>query len=136
MPIAIAQGGVMPGPFPLHGGQQYADASACIHALSYADVWGAVGLIASIGTARLDLQGYTATGQANLQIQRNGVGAPSTMSTVLVDATAQSVAAPGARRNAQQAEVERKVKAALFRSLDAWEQLAPFIWQVTGAPSS
>src|SRR4051794_18202803 len=99
MPIAIAQGAVMPGPFPLHGNQQYADASACIHALTYAGVWGAVGQVVSIGTTRLDLQGYTAAGQANLQIQRNGVAAPSTMSTALVAATAQSVAAPGARRN-------------------------------------
>jgi len=136
MPIAIAQGAVMPGPFPLHGNQQYADASACIHALTYAGVWGAVGQIVSIGTTRLDLQGYTAAGQANLQIQRNGANPPSTMSTVLVAPTAQSIATPGARRTAQQAEVERKVKAALFRSLDAWEQHAPFIWQVTGAPSS
>lgn len=136
MPIAIAQGGVMPGPFPLHGNAQYADASACIHALDYADVWGAVGLIVSIGTTRLDLQGYTPANQANLQIQRNGVGPPSTMSTVLVDPTAQSIVTPGARRTAQQSEILRKVKAALFASLDAWENLAPFTWHVTGNPSS
>lgn len=136
MVIQIVQGAVMPGAFPHHGGQQYADACACIHALTYAGVWGPVGQVVTHGTTRLDLQGYTGTGQANLQIQRNGVGAPSTMATVLVDATAQSVVAPGARQTAQQAEILRKVKAALFASLDAWEAHAPFVWRVTGAPSS
>jgi hypothetical protein len=136
MPIAIAQGAVMPGASPAHGNALYADASACIHALTYPSVWGPVGQIVLIGTTRLDLQGYTGTGQANLQIQRNGVGPPSTMSTVLVDTTAQAILAAGPRRNAQQTEILRNVKAALFRSLDAWELLAPFIWRVTGAPSS
>lgn len=136
MPIAIAAGAVMPGASPGHSNQLYADASACIHALTYPDVWGPVGLIVSIGTTRLDLQGYTATGQANLQVQRNGVGAPSTMSTVLVATTAQAVGAPGPRSTAQQTEILRKVKAALFASLDAWEGGAPHIWLVTGAPSS
>jgi len=136
MPINIAQGAVMPGGLPGHGNQQYADASACIHALTYPDVWGPVGQIASIGTARLDLQGYTGAGHANLQIQRNGVGAPSTMSTVLVNPTAQSVVNPGPRRTAQQAEILRHVKTALFRSLDAWEGGAPHIWLVAGTPSS
>ncbi|UZN02996.1 hypothetical protein [Cellulomonas sp. S1-8] len=136
MPINIAQGAVMAGPSPAHGNALYADASACIHALDYADVWGAVGLIVSIGTTRLDLQGYTATGHANLQIQRNGVPAPSTMSTVLVNPTAQAIVTPGPRRTAQQTEILRNVKSALFRSLDAWEVGAPFIWLVAGAPSS
>ena len=136
MPITTAPGAPMPGPSPHHGHAPYADASACIHALTYPDVWGAVGQIVSVGTARLDLQGYTAAGHANLQVQLNGVAPPSTMSTVLVNPTAQSVGTPGPRRTAQQKEILRNVKAALFASLDAWEGHAPVIWLVAGTPSS
>lgn len=136
MPIAIAAGGPMPGPFPGAHGAIHADAVACINQLVYGNLWGGAGLLVNQPTTRLDLQGYTAAGQMNLQVQVNGVGPPSTLATVLVDNTCVAVLPPSPRSAPQQTEIVRKIKGALFNSLNAFEVGAPTIWNVTGNPSN
>lgn len=136
MPIQTAQGGVMPNPFPGAHGAIHADAVAVINSLVYANLWSAPGTKQNRPNARLDLQGYTAAGQMNLQVQVNGVGPPSTMATVLVDATVIAVLPPSPRSVPQQTEIVRKIKSALFDSLNAFETGFPRIWNVTGTPSS
>jgi hypothetical protein len=136
MPIQTAPGGVMPNPFPGGGAALHADAVDVINALTYAPLWGGAGTIVNHGQARLDLQGYTGAGQMNLQVQVNGVGPPSTMVTVLVANTVQAVLPPSPRSVPQQTEIVRRIKSALFDSLNAFEGGAPQVWMVTGNPSS
>ena len=136
MPIQTAPDGVMPNPFPGAHGAIHADAVAVIHSLVYANLWSAPGTKQNRPTARLDLQGYTAAGQMNLQVQVNGVGPPSTLSTVLVDATVIAVLPPNPASVPQQTEIVRRIKGALFHSLNAFETGFPRIWTVTGTPAN
>jgi hypothetical protein len=131
------QAAVMPGPYPAGtGGGIHADAVTAINSLDYGMLWGGAGTLTNTTRARLDMQGYTAAGQMNLQVQVNGVAAPSTIATVLVSPTVAAVLPPSPRSVPQQTEITRKVKAALFSSLNDFEQGAPHIWAVTGTPSS
>lgn len=136
MPIQTAADGAMPNPFPAAHGAIHTSAVAAINSLVYNNLWGAPGTKQNQPNARLDLQGYTAAGQMNLQIQVNGVGPPSTMATALVDATVIAVLPPNPRSLPQQTEIVRKIKSALFDSLNAFETGFPVIWMVTGTPSS
>ena len=142
MPIITAQGNVMPGPYPGPYTAALHDAAVdVVNELTYVvGLWGNRGTLVPGGPngCRLDLQGYTGAGQMNLQVQVNGMRNrdPSTIATVLVDPTAQAIAAPGPRRDAQMIEITRKVKGALMRSLYEFEQHQPCIWLVQGAPSS
>lgn len=136
MPITIAAGGLMPGAFPGGHGAIHADAVSCINQLVYGGLWGAAGNLINETTTRLDLQGYTGTGQMNLQVQVNGVGHPGTIATVLVANTVVAVLPPSPRSVPQQTEIVRKIKSALFNSLLAFETGPPTIWNVTGVPSS
>lgn len=136
MPIVTAAGGPMPGPFPGAHGAIHGDAVACINSLVYGNLWGGAGNLVNRPAARLDLQGYTAAGQMNLQVQVNGVGPPSTVATVLVANTVTAVMPPSPRSVPQQTEIVRKIKSALFNSLQAFEVGPPTIWTVTGNPSS
>jgi hypothetical protein len=126
----------MPNPFPGGGAAIHNGAVAAINALVYAGLWGGAGALTNGVTARLDLQGYTATGHMNLQVQVNGVGAPSTMATALVAPTVTAVPPPSPRSIPQQTEIVRKVKSALFDSLNDFENGVPHIYNVTGVPSS
>jgi hypothetical protein len=136
MPIQSNQGGVMPGPFPGGGAAIHADAVVVINALTYDHLWGGAGTLVNAPRARLDLQGYTGNGSMNLQVQVNGVAAPSTMATALVAPTCIALPPPSPRRIPQQTEIHRVVKSALFDSLNDFEQGNPHIWNVTGQPSS
>ncbi|HEY0169392.1 MAG TPA: hypothetical protein VGB75_20315 [Jatrophihabitans sp.] len=136
MPIQKQQAGVMPGAFPGGGAAIHADAVTAINLLSYAGMWGGAGTLTNTQRARVDLQGYTAAGQMNLQVQVNGVGAPSTMATVLVATTVTAVLPPSPRSVPQQTEIVRVIKSALFDSLNDFEHANAHIWTVTGAPSS
>ena len=136
MAIQTQQGNVMPGAYPGGGGALHTDAVTAINSLSYAGLWGGAGTLTNTQRARVDLQGYTGTGQMNLQVQVNGVGAPSTMATALVADTAQAVLPPSPRSVPQQTEIVRVIKSALFNSLDDFENGTPHIWTVTGTPSS
>jgi hypothetical protein len=137
MPIAIAAGAAMGGAFPRAlDAQTHGDAVICINQLVYGNLWGAPGNLQNQPRARLDLQGYTGTGQMNLQVQVNGVGRPSTIACVLVDNTVRTVPPPSPRILPQQTEIVRNIKAALFNSLFAFENNAPVIWNVTGTPAN
>ena len=133
MPIQTAQGGVMNNPLPGGGAAVHAGAVAVINQLTYGHLWGAAGGLIP-GHVHLDLQGYTGLGWMNLQVQVGG--GHSTVATALVAPTVQSVATPGPRRNAQQIEIVRKIKSALFDSLNDYEHANPHNWDVTGTPSS
>ncbi len=136
MPIQKQRAGVMPGPYPHRGAAIHADAVAVINALTYGHLWGGAGTLIMLPYARLDLQGYTGAGNMNLQVQVNGVPAPSTLATVLVAPTVQAAPPPSPRTLPQQAEIVRVIKSALFESLHDFEQGNPHIWTVTGTPSS
>lgn len=136
MPIQVAQGAVMAGPFPGGGAAVHNGAVAAVNALGYGGLWGGAGQLTNGGAARLDLQGYTAAGEMNLQVQVNGVGPPSTLATVLVAATVQAVNPPSPRSIPQQVEIVRRIKAALFDSLRDFEAGNPHTYLVTGQPSS
>jgi hypothetical protein len=137
MALQKAQGAVMPGPFPGGGAGIHADAVTAINLLTYgAGLWGGAGQLTNTAQVRLDLQGYTGVGQMNLQLQVNGVGAPSTLATVLVANTVQAVLPPSPRSVPQQTEIVRVIKGALFDSLQNFEAANPRIWTITGNPSS
>lgn len=136
MPIQTAQGAVMPGAFPGGGAAIHNGAVAAINALVYGGLWGGAGVLVQVPAARLDLQGYTAAGQMNLQVQVNGVGPPSTLATALVANTVVAVNPPSPRSIPQQTEIVRKIKSALFDSLRDAENANPHIYLVTGNPSS
>jgi len=136
MAINTAPDGPMLNPFPGNHPTIHADAVTVINRLVYADLWGAPGTKQNQPNARLDLQGYTAAGQMNLQVQVNNVPRPSTLATVLVDPTVIAVLPPSPRSVPQQKEIVRRIKGALFNSLNAFETGFPTIWTVTGTPSS
>ncbi|MBN1205591.1 MAG: hypothetical protein JXB05_11795 [Myxococcaceae bacterium] len=140
MAIQSNQGAVLNNPFPLAlNAARHADAVTAINALNYANLWAAAGTQTNVGTMRVDFQGLTGTGQANLQLQVNGVGGHTTVACILINPTAQAVApmaGNAARVAAQQAEVRRVAVAAFMNSLQNFEQGNPRIWLVTGNPSS
>lgn len=136
MPIQNQPAAAMPAPFTGGGAAIHVDAVAAVNALTYANLWGGPGLLTNSPRARLDLQGYTGAGEMNLQVQVNGIGAPSTMATVLVAPTVRALLPPNPRSSAQQTEVVRVVKSALFNSLNDFEHANARIWTVTGTPSS
>lgn len=136
MAIQTGMDGVMNNPFPGGGAAIHNGAVAAINALVYGGLWGGAGVLVGGGAARLDLQGYTAAGQMNLQVQVNGVGNPSTLATVLVANTCVAANPPSPRSVPQQTEIVRKIKSALFDSLRDFEAANPHVYLVTGAPSS
>ena len=136
MAIQTQQAGPMPGAFPGGGAALHADAVTAINLLGYAGLWGGAGTLTNTQRARLDLQGYTAAGQMNLQVQVNNAPAPSTMATVLVANTVVALLPPSPRSVPQQTEIVRVIKSALFNSLNDSEHANPHIWTVTGTPSS
>jgi hypothetical protein len=136
MALQAQQGAVMPGPYPGGSPAIHNDAVSAVNQLSYGELWGGAGTLVNTPNVRLDLQGYTATGQMNLQLQVNNVRAPSTLATVLVANTVTAVLPPSPRSVPQQTEIVRVIKSALFNSLQNFEQANPHIWTVTGTPSS
>ncbi len=136
MAIQNQQGAAMPNPYPHPSAANHNDAVTAINALEYHHLWRGPGTAIRSGTVRIDLQGYTTAGQMNLQVQINGVGAPSTVATVLVAATCQALPPPSQRGGPQQIEIVRVIKSALFNSLHDFEQANPHIWLVSGTPSS
>jgi hypothetical protein len=140
MAIQKNQGAQLPNAFPnALTNARHTDAVNAINALDYADLWGAPGTKTSRGTMRVDLQGYTTTGEANLQLQVNGVNGNSSVAGILISPSAQS-AVPnrtnGAQVAAQQAEIRRVAVSAFMDSLNNFEQGNPRFWRVTGTPSS
>lgn len=139
MAIVVAVNGPMPGGFPGGGAAIHAGAVSAINQMVYAGLWGGPGNLTQAvnGAARLDLQGYTGAGWMNLQVQVNGVGAPSTLATALVAPTVVAVLPPSPRSVPQQTEIVRRIKSALFDSLRDHEGAGPdHIYNVTGTPSS
>lgn len=127
-----------PFPFPLNN-TRHDDAVAAINALGYQNLWAGAGTQTSVGTMRVDFQGLTGAGQANLQLQVNGVGGHTTVACILIEPGARSVApvvGNAARVNAQQAEIRRVAVAAFMNSLQNFEAGTPHVWRVSGSPSS
>lgn len=144
MAIQNQQAGVMAGPYVPRRGQPgaadvHADAVAAVNALAYGELWRqpANNPLTDTPNVRMDLQGYTAAGQMNLQLQVNGVrGVPSTVAAILVANTVMAVPPPSPRSVPQQTEIVRVIKAAFMNSLQNYEQGNPRVWTVTGTPSS
>jgi hypothetical protein len=97
---------------------QRADCQAVIAQLTFADLGRGAGTLHTVGTARLDMQGRTAAGAANLQVQ---IGAAST-SAAIVAASVQHIADPANQRGAASATIS-----VLNQSLDS-----ATIWDLTG----
>lgn len=105
-------------------GNQERDARLVINAIDFADVWRGAGTIVNEPLARLDVQGRTAAGEQNLQVQINGVNGNSTVAAALIAESVQD-----ASTKAQQVYAVRKIKDALFSSMNDGH-----IYRVTGTP--
>lgn len=97
---------------------QRADCQAVIALLDFADLGRGAGTLHTVGVARLDMQGHTAAGDANLQVQ---IGGGST-SAVLVAASVLRITDPVNQRGAANASIS-----VLNQSLDSGT-----IWTLTG----
>lgn len=98
-----------------------AQRAACqdvIAQLQFADLGRGAGTLHTVGAARLDMQGRTAAGAANLQVQIGG----NTAACALVAATVQGINDPQNRVGGANAAIS-----ALNQSLDSGT-----IWNVTG----
>ena len=104
---------------------QERDARLAINAIDFADVWRGAGTIVNQGLVRLDVQGRTAAGEQNLQVQINGVNGNSTVAAALIAESVQN-----ANIEAQRVYAVRKIKDALFSSMND-----NHIYRVTGTPS-
>lgn len=104
---------------------QERDARLAINAIDFADVWRDAGTIVNQGLVRLDVQGRTAAGEQNLQVQINGVNGNSTVAAALIAESVQD-----ASIKAQQVYAVRKIKDALFSSMND-----SHIYRVTGTPT-
>ena len=100
-------------------------ARLAINAIDFADVWRGAGTIVNQGLVRLDVQGRTAAGEQNLQVQINGVNGNSTVAAALIAESVQN-----ANIEAQRVYAVRKIKDALFSSMND-----NHIYRVTGTPS-
>ena len=105
---------------------QERDARLAINAIDFADVWRGAGTIVNQGLVRLDVQGRTAAGEQNLQVQINGVNGNSTVAAALIAESVQD-----ASIEAQRVYAVRKIKDALFSSMNDGH-----IYRVTGTPTS
>ncbi|MBQ25512.1 hypothetical protein [Alcanivorax sp.] len=101
------------------------DARLAINAIDFADVWRGAGTIVNQGLVRLDVQGRTAAGEQNLQVQINGVNGNSTVAAALIAESVQN-----ANIEAQRVYAVRKIKDALFSSMND-----SHIYRVTGTPT-
>lgn len=115
-----------------------AEATRAIDELQYAQLWGPPGALtpANPTLAVLSLAGYDSSGEMILRITVLNVRGANVLATVKVSPTAQATLTPGPRRNAQEAEILRVVKSALYQSLGDFRNDDPHIWLVTGTPSS
>ena len=104
---------------------QERDARLAINAIDFADVWRGAGTIVNQGLVRLDVQGRTAAGEQNLQVQINGVNGNSTVAAALIAESVQD-----ASIEAQRVYAVRKIKDALFSSMND-----SHIYRVTGTPT-
>ena len=104
---------------------QERDARLAINAIDFADVWRGAGTIVNQGLVRLDVQGRTAAGEQNLQVQINGVNGNSTVAAALIAESVQD-----ASIEAQRVYAVRKIKDALFSSMND-----NHIYRVTGTPT-
>ena len=104
---------------------QERDARLAINAIDFADVWRGAGTIVNQGLVRLDVQGRTAAGEQNLQVQINGVNGNSTVAAALIAESVQN-----ANIEAQRVYAVRKIKDALFSSMND-----NHIYRVTGTPT-
>ena len=101
------------------------DARLAINAIDFADVWRGAGTIVNQGLVRVDVQGRTAAGEQNLQVQINGVNGNSTVAAALIAESVQD-----ASIEAQRVYAVRKIKDALFSSMND-----NHIYRVTGTPT-
>jgi hypothetical protein len=118
MPIAKTNSGNAIAGAIVPNANQRSDCQAVIAQLVFADLGRGAGTLHTVGTARLDMQGHTAAGAANLQVQ---IGA-NTAACALVDATVQGIRDPINQTGGANAAIS-----ALNQSLDTRN-----IWTVTG----
>ena len=97
---------------------QRTDCQDVIAMLSFADLGRGAGTLHVSGVARLDLQGHTAAGDVNLQIQIGG----STAAAALVAATVLQIADPTNQRGGANGAIS-----VLNQSLDSGT-----VWNLTG----
>lgn len=97
---------------------QRADCQAVINQVTFADLGRGAGTLHTVGTARLDMQGRTGGGDANLQVQIGG----STAAAALIAASVQGITDPTNQRGVVNATIS-----VLQQSLDSGT-----IWSLTG----
>jgi hypothetical protein len=139
MTITIRQGEVPRAAAPHFDTNQYDAASNAIAVLDYADIWRpAAGTVVQNDRVHLDVQGRTADGRANLQVQLNGAARPNTVAAALVAPTAVAIdpVIDPQRSLEQQRGIERSVRHALLSSLKGYCAGNAHIWVVEGNPSS
>ncbi|RIV32719.1 hypothetical protein [Micromonospora radicis] len=139
MTITISQGEVPRAAAPQFDQLQYEDARNAIANLGYADIWrDAAGTVVENDRVHLDVQGRTADGRANLQVQLKGIARPNTVAAALVAPSAVAIDPATNRQRSleQQREIERSVRHALLSSLDDYRAGDAHIWVVEGSPSS
>jgi hypothetical protein len=119
MPITKANSGNAIAGIIVPNAAQKRDCQDVIAQLVFADLGRGAGMLHNVGAARLDMQGHTAAGAANLQVQIGG----STAACALVAATIQAMADPANQRGGANAAIS-----ALNQSLDSGT-----IWNVTGS---
>jgi hypothetical protein len=118
MPIAKANSGNAIAGIVVPNAAQRAACQNVIAQLSFADLGRGPGTLHTVGPARLDMQGHTAAGAANLQVQIGG----NTAACALVAGTVQAIHDPINQRGGANAAIS-----ALNQSLDSGT-----IWNVTG----
>lgn len=97
---------------------QRADCQAVIAQLVFADLGRGAGTLHTVGTARLDMQGHTAAGDANLQVQIGG----GSVAAALVAGTVAAIADPANQRGGANGAIS-----VLNQSMDSGS-----VWTLTG----
>lgn len=98
---------------------QRSDCQAVIALLTYADLGRGAGTLHTVGVARLDMQGRTAAGDANIQVQIGG----GSVAAAMIAASAQHATDP-----ANQSGVANGAISVLNQSMDTRT-----VWNLTGS---
>lgn len=118
MPIVKANSGTAIAGIIVPNAAQKTACQDVIAQLQFADLGRGPGTLHTVGVARLDMQGHTAAGVANLQVQIGG----NTAACALVAGSIQAITDPTNQRGGANAAIS-----ALNQSLDSGT-----IWNVTG----
>lgn len=98
---------------------QRRDCQAVIAQLNFADLGRGAGTLHQVGVARIDMQGRTATGDANIQVQIGG----GTVAAAMIANSVQRTTDPNNQRGASNGAIS-----VLNQSMDSGT-----VWTLTGA---